>query len=512
MVASVSPESPHSHESQLASRVPALRLDVRVPRPPRADGAFVVYWMTSARRTRHNFALERAVEWARALGKPLVVLDALRVDYPWASERLHRFVLDGMADVSRTLRDTPALHLPYVEPERGAGRGLALALAERAAVVVGDDYPTFFLPRMVAAFAAACPTRLELVDSNGLLPMRAAPRVFATAKSFRAFLQRALPEHLGAVPLEAPLAGLEGLPRASLPPALVRRFPPASAGLLAGDEPLSSLPIDHDVRPVATRGGQAAGLARLEAFLSRGLERYGQERSAPASGAASGLSPYLHFGHVGVHEIYARVAAHEALRVEGLRYAAGSREGFWGASASAEAFLDELVTWRELAFNACALQRDVSSFESLPDWAIATLRAHEADPRPALYTRDELVAGATYDRVWNAAQAELTRDGRIHNYLRMLWGKRLLEWHRAPEEALATMIELNNRFALDGRDPCSYAGIAWVLGRYDRPWGPERPIFGLVRYMSSSNTAKKFDLKPYFLRHERPGPLALTPT
>jgi deoxyribodipyrimidine photo-lyase len=485
----------------LASRVPDARLDVRVPKPPRAEASFVLYWMTSARRTRHNFGLERAVEWARALDKPLVVLDALRLGYRWASERIHRFVLDGMHDVSLALRDTPALHVPYVEAERGAGRGLALSLAERAAVVVGDDYPAFFLPSMHAAFAAACPTRFELVDSNGLLPMRAAERIFSTAKSFRAFAQRALPEHLRTLPLEEPLRGLAGLARASLPAELVRRYPLASPGLLAGDEPLSALDLDHTVRPVSMRGGARAGLVRLEAFLDGGLDRYGRERSQPASGASSGLSPYLHFGHVGAHEIFARVAEREGLRVEGLRQAGGSREGFWAVSASAEAFLDELVTWRELAFHACALRHDVSSFESLPDWAITTLRAHEADPRPALYTQAELVAGATYDRVWNAAQNELVRDGRIHNYLRMLWGKRLLEWHRTPDEALATMIELNNRFALDGRDPCSYAGITWVLGRYDRPWGPERPIFGLVRYMSSSNTMKKFDLKPYLLRY-----------
>ncbi len=165
--------------------------------------------------------------------------------------------------------------------------------------------------------------------------------------------------------------------------------------------------------------------------------------------------------------------------------------------AATEAFLDECITWREVGFNFCALRDDHDQFASLPAWARASLEAHADDPRDHVYALDEFAGARTHDDVWNAAQRQLVGEGRMHNYLRMLWGKKILEWSRTPQEALGTMIELNNRYALDGRDPNSYSGIFWVLGRYDRPWAPRRPIFGVVRYMSSANTLRKLQMKQY---------------
>jgi deoxyribodipyrimidine photo-lyase len=176
--------------------------------------------------------------------------------------------------------------------------------------------------------------------------------------------------------------------------------------------------------------------------------------------------------------------------------ATGSR-GWWGISDSAEAFLDQLITWRELGYNLCSSRQDYDQYESLPNWALRTLCDHAKDRRTYLYTQGQLETGATHDPLWNAAQMQLVREGRLHNYLRMLWGKKILEWSPTPEEALRVMIELNNKYALDGRDPNSYSGIFWVLGRYDRPWGPERPVFGKIRYMSSENTARKVQVKQY---------------
>ena len=170
-------------------------------------------------------------------------------------------------------------------------------------------------------------------------------------------------------------------------------------------------------------------------------------------------------------------------------------------SREAESFLDELVTWREIGFNMTSHRDDYDRFESLPDFAKATLRKHADDPRPHLYTREQLDEARTHDPLWNAAQRQLVREGRMHNYLRMLWGKKVLEWSRTPEEALETLVHLNNRYAVDGRDPNSYSGIFWVFGRYDRAWGPERPIFGSVRYMSSENTARKLDVEGYLRRY-----------
>jgi deoxyribodipyrimidine photo-lyase len=181
--------------------------------------------------------------------------------------------------------------------------------------------------------------------------------------------------------------------------------------------------------------------------------------------------------------------------------AAGKRAGWWGMSEPAEAFLDQLITWRELGYNFCSKRDDYDQYDSLPDWARATLAKHAGDPRPIVYSRDELTAAATHDPLWNAAQRQLTRDGKLHNYLRMLWGKKILEWSATPQEAMQTMIALNDRLAVDGRDPNSYSGIGWVLGRYDRAWGPERPIFGTIRYMSSDNTARKLSVKKYLERY-----------
>ena len=162
-----------------------------------------------------------------------------------------------------------------------------------------------------------------------------------------------------------------------------------------------------------------------------------------------------------------------------------------------ESFLDELVTWREIGFNMCWQRDDYDQFDSLPDWAQKTLHDHEGDIRPSLYSLEEFETGATHDPLWNAAQTQLLQEGRIHNYLRMLWGKKILHWSETPRDALEIMIQLNNKYAIDGCDPSSYSGIFWVLGRYDRAWGPEREVFGKVRYMTSENTARKFRVRNY---------------
>lgn len=468
----------------------------------RRDGGLVLYWMTAFRRLDHNFALERAVEWARELGRPLVVLEALRSDYRWASDRLHRFVLDGMEEHARRLEGSRVRYLPYVEPEAGAGEGLLEALAHRSCVVVADDFPTFFLPRMLQAAAEKLDVRLEAVDANGLLPMRATDRVFKRAQDFRRFLQHELPRHLDRRPREHPLTGAPLAEAAQTGAgeslaAIEARWPPASGALLAGEEGLEGLPIDHEVPPVPYRGGARAARKALDRFLEEGLPRYASEQREPEAGATSGLSPWLHFGHLSAHEVFGAVAEREGWGPADLADEAdGSREGWWGMSPDAEAFLEQLVTWRELGFNRCALTDDYDRYTSLPDWARETLEAHADDPREHLYSLEELEAGATHDPLWNAAQGQLLREGRIHNYLRMLWGKNIVAWTESPRRALRVMIELNDRWAVDGRDPNSYSGISWCLGRYDRPW-PEREVFGKVRSMTSASTRRKLDVDGY---------------
>lgn len=474
-----------------------------------ADAAFVLYWMVAARRTRWNFALQRACAHCTALGLPLVVLEPLRARYPWASDRFHRFVIDGMIDNRARIRGCRrVVYYPYVEPSDGAGKGLVEALAAHAAVVVTDDFPAFFIPAMLRAVASRLPVRLEAVDSNGLLPLRTADRTFPTAYQFRRFLQRHLPAHLPERPARDPLAQLATSPvsaahDAPIPSTILVRWPPAD--LRDPPATVASLPIDHTVGAVEQPGGPNQAAARLSNFVDHLLPRYATDRNQPERDATSGLSLFLHFGHISAHQIFDRIVASEHwTRARLADNAAGRRAGWWGMSESAEAFLDQLVTWRELGFNRCVHVADYDTFDALPAWARTTLAEHASDPRNPTYDLDDFEQARTHDPLWNAAQNQLRREGRIHNYLRMLWGKKILEWSESGRTALRTMIHLNDRYALDGRDPNSYTGILWVLGLHDRPWGPERPVFGKVRYMSSANTARKYRVRRYVEEYSAP--------
>jgi deoxyribodipyrimidine photo-lyase len=488
----------------LVAAVPLIRIRDCNDAPVRLAGKYIFYWMIASRRLAYNFALDRALEHSRELRKPLVIFEALRCGYSWASDRLHRFVLEGMAHNAGVCATRGVLYYPYVEPTAGAGAGLLSALAAEACLVITDDYPCFFLPDMVAGAAKKISVRLEAVDSNGLLPLRAAEQAFSTAHAFRRFLQNALPAHLAEFPSADPLAKTNtSWPRPTLPRAVTTRWRAASDALLSGEPgALAALPIDHNVLPVETIGGHARARTQMKEFLKGRMSDYSEQRNEPDLEGASGLSFYLHFGHISVHEIFAGISRQERWKPEKLALRAnGSREGWWNMSANAEAFLDELITWREVGYNFCSHREDYDRLESLPEWAQKTLKKHARDERSYLYTLEQFESASTHDPLWNAAQIQLVREGRIHNYLRMLWGKKILEWSASPRDAVTTLVHLNNKYALDGRDPNSYSGIFWCLGRYDRPWGPERPIFGTVRYMSSQNTSRKFSVKNYLRKY-----------
>ncbi|MFO0870848.1 MAG: deoxyribodipyrimidine photolyase [Pirellulales bacterium] len=485
------------------SAIPPLRIRVLHDFPLKRTGEFVVYWMIAQRRTTGNFALQRACELAAQAQRPLVVFEPLRCNYPWASDRLHRFVIDGMLDNAARLADTPAHYFPYLEPAPGAATGLLAALAQRACAVVTDEFPCFFLPALIRAAARHLDVRLEVVDSNGLLPLRAAEREFTMAHSFRRFLQKELRPHLNAFPVADPLADCR-LPRlAHWPREIERRWPAAPLTQLAAHgSSVAHLPLDHSVPAVDQRGGAVAAAEVLTTFLRQRLSRYAAERNEPERDVASGLSPYLHFGHIGAHQIFTAVTQRDGWTPRRLTVAAhGKAQGWWQASEEVESFLEELVTWREIGYNLCWRRRDYDRWSSLPEWARNTLQEHARDRREAVYSLDEFESARTHDPLWNAAQRQLVREGRIHNYLRMLWGKKILEWTSHPQEALSIMIQLNNKYALDGRNPNSYCGIGWVLGRFDRAWGPVRPVYGTVRYMSSANTARKVNVRGYLARY-----------
>jgi deoxyribodipyrimidine photo-lyase len=474
--------------------------------PPRPERAYVLHWMEANRRVRHNPALGRAAELSRALARPLLVLESLRVDEPHASDRLHTFAMQGMAENGRRLAGR-ALHHAFVERRAGETRALVAALASRACAVVVDDYPASDVPRVTAEAARDADVRFEAVDASCVVPFRLAGKDYPTAYAYRRFLHGALPAWLERLPPEDALRGAALRAPPSLPAAIARAWPAADpADLDAPGRLVASLPIDHGVPPAPLQGGSAAAEARLAAWLRDGLPRYADERNAPdAEGVTSGLSPWLRAGQLSSFEVVRAVLRREGWTPALLSPAAnGARQGFWGASPPAEAFLDQIVTWRELGFVTCAHVPGHRTWASLPSWARATLEAHASDPRPRRYGRDALEQARTSDALWNAAQRQLLREGTIHGYVRMLWGKRVLAWTRSPRGALDLLLELNDRWALDGRDPNSVSGIFWCLGRYDRPW-PERAVYGTVRTMTSESTARKVSLRRWLARFGAPG-------
>jgi deoxyribodipyrimidine photo-lyase len=343
---------------------------------------------------------------------------------------------------------------------------------------------------------------MEAVDSNGLIPLSEHGRSFSVARSYRAFVQRVLLEHVRQPPDEAPLRYLRRQLRlARLPAAIAKKWPAASDRLLApGTKALAGLPIDHSIGPAPMRGGSLAADRTLHAFIEKKLPRYSEDHNHPDADVTSRLSPYLHFGHISAHQVFSALMTHEkwtSRRLGNIR--GGVREGWWGVSPSAELFLDQLVVWRELSFNGCEYIRNYADYDSMPDWARETLEKHQSE-RKRRYTLEQLEAAETADPIWNAAQRQLVADGWFHGYMRMLWGKKILAWSSTGRQALERMTWLMDRYALDGRDPNSYAGYTWVLGRYDRPW-PERAIFGTVRTMTSESAKRKLKMKRYLVRY-----------
>jgi deoxyribodipyrimidine photo-lyase len=486
---------------KLIANTPSVRIRAANDCDARSEGHYVLYWMTAYRRLESNFALQRAVELAVAWDKPLVVLEAVRIGYRWASDRFHRFILDGMLDNQQAAAALPITYLCYVEASPRDGAGLVESLAKEACVTITDDFPCFFHPKLYQRIVANWPCAVELVDSNGILPVHNADRTFTVAHSYRRYMQKEIARQTPTFPHQNPLRNVD-LPKLKrLPEAIAKRWKFLSRRELESYD-LSKLDIDHSVKPTATRGGRSQGLRLLSEFANKKLGDYDQARNEPDQYGSSSLSAHLHFGHVSPQEVFqAIVSSVSDWSFDKISKPNGKMNGFWNLGVNAEAFMDQLMTWREVGFNMCAREANYDRYESLPDWARKTLKDHSKDKRPYVYSLEEFESARTHDTLWNAAQRQLVVEGRIHNYLRMLWGKKILHWSRTPEESLDIMIHLNNKYALDGRDPNSYSGIFWVLGRYDRAWGPEREVFGKIRYMTSESTRSKFSVKGYLQRY-----------
>ncbi len=490
--------------SKPTSYVPSIRVRKLNQWPIDPSRQFVLYWMTAYRRTTSNFALQRAVELANQLHKPLVVFEAVRINYRWASDRFHQFIIDGMLANAAAMHTAKATYWAYVETIANEGKGLLEALSSFANVIVADDYPCFFHPALYEKIASHWNCAIELVDSNTIVPMRCTDRTFTVAHSYRRYMQKEVFQGIPEFPDKNPLEDLLDRSLVTMPTNIVGKWPLWNAKKALKElklVSLNSISIDHSVAPTTERGGASEAGKVLDRFLEERLGDYAEARNEPEQTGSSWLSPYLHFGHISPHEVFEGVTRATKWSPEKMDKPNGKMDGFWNMGPNAEAFMDQLMTWREIGFNMCWRERNYDRFESLPSWAQKTLDEHATDVRPVTYDLDQFEGAMTHDPLWNAAQTQLVREGRIHNYLRMLWGKKILHWTTSPREALRIMIELNNKYALDGRDPNSYSGIFWVLGRYDRAWGPERPIFGKIRYMTSESTQNKYHVKEYLKRY-----------
>jgi deoxyribodipyrimidine photo-lyase len=439
------------------------RVTVRRPGDPDPEGNCVVYWMQRAQRALDNPALDFAIEAGNLLDKAVIVFFAPVPFYPNANLRHYTFLNDGIPDIAEGLAERGVSLVLRRYPDHSL---LKFCEEVHPCLVVGDENPM----REAECWRQTAARRLRVplwtVDADVIVPSKLLQKAQYAARVIRPRLQRELKQFL--------VSG--GNPKAKVP----WKKPSDCQSLGIDADITKEWKLDRSVSPVGNfRGGTKCALRILREFVSRRLKDYSRERNRPENNGTSHLSAYLHFGHIGPRTVALAVKEADAPR------------------ADKEAFLDQLITWRELAINFVRFNPAYDSFECAEPWAHRTLAEHACDPRPALYSAKQLENAETHDPLWNAAQVQMVEHGWMHNYLRMYWAKKMLEWSRSPAEAYRIAVWLNDKYEMDGRDPNGYAGIAWaIVGKFDRPWF-ERPIFGQIRYMSLASTGKKFNSKKY---------------
>jgi len=424
-------------------------------------GDYVLYWMQASHRTEDNPALRYAVERADQAHLPLFVYFGLWQTYPEANLRHFRFMLEGLTEVAHSLESLGIRFILRIEPP---DKGVLNFLKDATIVIVDRGYlrqQQLWYP----AVAERCPCPLIQVEGNVVVPVEvASQKEEYSAATFRRKVTYHVDRFLHPAKTASPKRSSPGL---DLP-------------TLAGETTeaiLSQLTIDRSVPASAIyKGGTAEANRRYEEFLDKRLSGYADNRNDPGGEGGSEMSPYLHFGQVSPVTLAVLAQEH--------------------GGGGTPAFLEQLIVRRELAVNFVRYNDHYDSFSSLPAWAQKTLALHHADPREFGYSLNELERAETHDPYWNAAQQEMVKTGKMQGYMRMYWGKKVLEWSRTPEEAYSTALHLNNKYEIDGRDPNGYAGVAWCFGKHDRPWG-ERPIFGMVRYMNSKGLTRKFEMDQY---------------
>lgn len=434
------------------------------------NARWVLYWMQMYKRTSHNHALTFAIRKANELKLPLVVYEGLKYYYPWASDRIHTFILEGVEEKRREFERLGIRYIFFLQQNADSPKQTVARLARDAACIVTDDFPCFIIPEHNQRAAGRSSVPFFIVDSNGVVPMSKFEKEEYAAYTIRPKIKKLLPSYLK--PFDEESVEIDGA-------SLEIDCPETVVTSRNIAELVAACDIDHSVRPSSLyRGGTANGRARLQKFTDEILPNYDTTRSKPELDGSSRLSPCLHFGFLSPLEVALAVRDADA------------------PDQAKVAYLEELIVRRELSFNLTLRNSHYDSLAALPAWVHKTMRDHIDDDRQFVYSLEQLESAGTHDELWNAAQRELVATGEMHNYVRMLWGKNVIAWSPTYEIAFETLVHLNNKYALDGRDPNSYAGILWCFGKHDRPW-MERPVFGMIRYMTSASTGRKFDSREY---------------
>ena len=439
----------------------------RLNQRPARNGRYILYWMQAAQRSDWNHALEYAIDRANEVNRPSVVGFGVTADFPEANARHYEFMFQGLREVAESLRSRGI----QMTVQEGVPSKCIPGLAEDACLVVVDDGHLRVQRQWRAAVAEAVKCPLEEVETNVIVPVEeATEKENFSAGTFRPRIRRKLDRYM-----------------VGLKPRKLRRD---SLGLRLGGVDLNDpvriirkLKVDRSVGGVPCfHGGGREAKRWLDDFLDHGLQVYDDRRNDPNADAQSNLSPYLHFGQISPLDVALKVC----------------QKGGSGA----EVFLDELIVRRELSHNFVYYSDRYDSFDCLPPWVQRTLNYHSGDKREYTYSLQEFEQARTHDPYWNAAQNEMVLTGKMHGYMRMYWGKKILEWTVSPQEAFRIALYLNNRYELDGRDPNGFAGVAWCFGKHDRAWA-ERPVLGKVRYMNAAGLKRKFDPDAYVRRIEQ---------
>ncbi len=466
---------PHALDSDFVREQLELRASPLEKRAP-VHGDYVLYWMASTQRFEENWALRFATLEADRLGLPLLIHHGLDPSYPYASDRVHTFVLQGARELASRARDLGLTYRFALRRRRDDDRRVVDRIAARAALVVTDLYPSAGVLDRTLRFADRVACRVVMVDSVGTTPAAEFPREQSAAFQMRGRLIKGLDTHLEEVEDRPPRKALKSSSLSSLD---VEWLDLARVDI--ADE-VARCEIDHSVGPVAdVQGGLSAARARLDEFVSDGLDAYDERRREPSDeGGSSRMSRWLHFGMIASAEVVRAARAH-------------------APEPALASFLNEIVVWRELSLNFCLRRDDYMKLRAAPEWAQKTMAAHKDDEREVIYSLEELEDGRTYSELWNATQQELVQSGTMHNAVRQLWGKSVLLWTRRYGDALRILLHLNDKYAIDGRDPNGYSGIQWCFGRFDRPF-PERPVWGTIRPMSLERARSKYDAQSYIER------------